>query len=106
VQGLLALIRVSIWVIDFAFDDLESGSEDVKSGHAKPSRFDVGGQMPLLRLSKLGESILNDPQQSLQDPFTISNWVLDVLDLNDTEICSAFELAHSIYTEGANDEAL
>jgi len=69
-------------------------------------RSDVGGQMLLLRLSKLGESILNDPQQSLQDHLTISNWVLDVLNLNDTEICNAFELAHSIYTEGANDEAL
>jgi hypothetical protein len=36
----------------------------------------------------------------------LAEYHLDVLDLNVTEICSAFELAHSIYTEGANDEAL
>lgn len=31
--------------------------------------------------------------------------MLDVLDLNDIEICNSFELAHSFFAEGANAEA-
>ena len=103
VQGLLALIRVLIWVIDPAFDDLESGSDDIKMWHSEPFISISEEKLLLLRLSKLDMSIRNDPPQLFQDSLSIPNWVLDVLDLNEIEICSAFELAHSLFAESPNN---
>ncbi|KAL2047764.1 hypothetical protein ABVK25_011376 [Lepraria finkii] len=85
VQGILALIRVSIWVIDPAFDDL-------KRGEAAPSSIEQAGNVDAQRSPEL-----------FRDSLTIPNWVLDVLDLNETEISRAFELAYSLYSESPKD---
>lgn len=103
IQGALALIRVLIWVVDPAFDDLESESENLTIRHSEPSISISEEKLLLLRLSKLDKSILEDHTQLLQDSFNIPMWVLDVLDLDDIEICAAFELAHSLFAESPND---
>lgn len=103
VQGILALIRVSIWVIDPAFDDLKRGSEDTKTWHSEPYVSMSEEKLLLLRLSKLEMSTLNDLPELFRDSLTIPNWVLDVLDLNETEISRAFELAYSLYSESPKD---
>lgn len=100
VQGLLALIRVSIWVIDPAFDDLKRGSEDKKTWHSEPYISMSEEKLVLLRLSKLKVSTMSE---LYDDSLKIPNWVLDVLDLNEIEISRAFELAYSLYSESPND---
>lgn len=99
VQGLLALIRVSIWVIDPVFDDLERGSEDSKTWHSEPYVSMSEEKLLLLRLSKLEASTTNNHTELYSESLTIPNWVLDVLDLNETGISRAFELAYSLFSE-------
>ena len=102
VQGALALIRVSIWVIDPAFDDLKRGSEDMKTWHSEPHVSMSEEKLILLRLSKLDRSTVNDRPELFSDSFEIPKWVLGVLDLNETEISKVFELAYSLYSENTD----
>lgn len=99
-QGLLALIRIAIWVIDPEFDDLKRGSEDKKTWHSEPYVSMSEEKLVLLRLSKLNVSTMSE---LYSDSLKIPKWVLDVLDLNEIEISRAFELAYSLYTENPDD---
>lgn len=100
VQGLLALIRVSIWVIDPAFDDLKRGNDDKKTWHSEPYISMSEEKLVLLRLSKLETLTMSE---LYTDSLKIPNWVLDVLDLKEVEISRAFELAYSLYSESPDD---
>lgn len=121
IQGVLALLRVSIWVIDPGFDDLKSESEDEQAWHTEPIISMSEEKLLLLRLSKLHDS--NPPQLDTSasfasapnhgaseiphhgNPLTIPNWVLPVLDLSETELSRAFELAYSLYSEPAQTKS-
>ena len=73
----------------------------------------------LLRLSKLHDcdpSLLDSPTPFISasddvaskiphhgNPIAIPNWVLPVLDLSETDLARAFELAYSLYSEPAEN---
>lgn len=99
VQGILALVRVSIWVIDPVFDDLERGSEDAKTWHSEPFVSMSEEKLLLLRLSRLKGSKSENHTELYPNSLIIPNWALDVLDLNETKISRAFELAYSLFSE-------
>ena len=117
VQFALALLRVSIWVIDPGFDDLKGDSEDAQSWHTGAIISMSEEKLLLLRLSKIHASnpstldssasftaALGDAESRLPhhaNPLAIPNWVLPVLDLCETELARAFELAYSLYSEPA-----
>ena len=56
---LFSLIRLSIWVIDPAFDDLQHGNEDTKTGSTEPYISMFEGH-PLFDLGKLEVLPLKD----------------------------------------------
>ncbi|MDI1490437.1 MAG: hypothetical protein OHK93_001640 [Ramalina farinacea] len=120
VQGVLALARVGIWVLDPGFDDLEAGSDDAQTWHTEPIISMSEEKLLLLRLSHLNEpSLTTDtltlsrtpaplkpitpaPRTHHSDPLAIPIWVLPVLDLPEPLLARAFELAYSLYSEPAN----
>jgi len=102
-QGLLALIRVSIWFVDPEFDDLKRGSEATKPWHSEPYVSMSEEKLLLLRLSKLEVSTLNDLPELFRDSLSIPNWVLNVLDIHESETSRAFELAFSLCSENPDD---
>ena len=117
VQFALALLRVSMWIIDPGFDDLKDESEDAQSWHTEAIISMSEKKLLLLRLSKLHASnssmldsstsftsALGDAESRLPhhgNPLAIPNWVLPVLDLCESELARAFELAYSLYSEPA-----
>ena len=103
VQGLLALVRVLIWVIDPAFDDLRAGRKDRETWHTEPFVSMSEEKLLLLRLSKLPLPKVEGAPGMSNESFAIPKWVLGVLDLNDVEIAKAFELAYSLYSENFDD---
>ena len=121
IQGVLALLRVSIWVIDPGFDDLKSESEDEQAWHTEPIISMSEEKLLLLRLSKLYDSnplhldtstsLASSPDHGASElphhgnTLTIPNWVLPVLDLFETELSRAFELAYSLYSEPAQTDS-
>ena len=86
-------------MIDPVFDDLERGSEDSKTWHSEPYVSMSEEKLLLLRLSKLKASSSNDHTELYSNSLVIPNWVLDILDLNETKISRAFELAYSLFSE-------
>lgn len=120
VQGILALARVGIWVLDPGFDDLEPGSEDAQMWHTEPSISMSEEKLLLLRLSHLHQPLFTTDTSTLSrtpaplkvmtpayqthhsDPLAIPIWVLPVLDLPEPLLAHAFELAYSLYSEPAN----
>ena len=117
IQGVLALLRVSIWVVDPGFDDLKDDSEDPQTWHTEPLISMSEEKLLLLRLDKLhsSEPLLVDPSTMSPpepdnvesgvphhgNPLAIPNWVLPVLDLSEADLARAFELAYSLYSEPA-----
>ena len=114
IQFALALLRVTIWVVDPGVDDLKDESEDAQSRHAEPIISMSEETLLLLRLSKLHASnpstlnsstsfpsALGDVESRLPhhgNPLAILNWVLPALDLCETKLTRTFELAYSLYS--------
>ena len=121
IQGVLALLRVSIWVIDPGFDDLKGENEDEQTWHTEPIISMSEEKLLLLRLNNLHVTkpsfletsasftlALDDGSSEIshhRNPFTIPNWVLPVLNLSEAELTRAFELAYSLYSEPAHTDS-
>ena len=117
IQGVLALLRVLIWVVDPGFDDLKDDSEEEQTWHTEPVISMSEEKLLLLRLHKLHSSeplILDSSTISPLEPdnvgsqaphhgipLAIPNWVLPLLNLSEADLARAFELAYSLYSEPA-----